>query len=207
MIVASLTIFLLLQIFSTGRSLNYISFACADASWVSAQQQEGPLSPTSMTQSSASQAPLSNDTPQKLRYNDINGLERSIDAAYSAASRRLFEIFFDKFGLLRHLRAIKDYLLLGRGDFVDLLMENMKWAVYLYTSSVHQANASLLSLQHILIQAREQPLSTHSYCDSRKFSARVIFLFGPSGRSSSARCAHARISARRNRLGSLYTRI
>ena len=58
-------------------------------------------------------------------YSDINGLEHSIDDAYSRASQRLYDVFLDKFRLLLHLRALKDYLMLGRGDFVELLMESI----------------------------------------------------------------------------------
>ncbi|KAG6890342.1 hypothetical protein C0992_002167 [Termitomyces sp. T32_za158] len=57
------------------------------------------------------------------KYSDIAGLERSIDAAYQVASQRLFEVFIGKFRLLDHLSALKNYLLLGHGDFVDRLME------------------------------------------------------------------------------------
>lgn len=60
-----------------------------------------------------------------LKYSDISGLERSIDTAYQIASRRLFDIFFDKYKLLDHLMALKHYLLLGHGDFVDQLMETL----------------------------------------------------------------------------------
>ncbi len=60
---------------------------------------------------------------QALKYSDINGLERSIDAAYQVASHRLFEVFIDKFKLLDHLNGLKHYLLLGHGDFADQLME------------------------------------------------------------------------------------
>lgn len=58
-----------------------------------------------------------------LKYSDIVGLERSIDAAYQIASQRLFDVFFDKFKLLDHLLALKHYLMLGYGDFADHLME------------------------------------------------------------------------------------
>jgi gamma-tubulin complex component 3 len=58
-----------------------------------------------------------------LKYSDIGGLERSIDAAYHIASRRLFEVLFDKFKLLDHFTALKNYLMLGHGDFADNLME------------------------------------------------------------------------------------
>lgn len=52
-------------------------------------------------------------------------LERSIALAYSKASQRLFELFFDKFRLMDHLRTLKDYLMLGKGDFVEILMEQL----------------------------------------------------------------------------------
>ena len=58
-----------------------------------------------------------------LKYSDLAGLERSIDDAYSIASQRLLQVFFDKFALLDHLRALKAYLMLGAGDFAELLLE------------------------------------------------------------------------------------
>ena len=63
------------------------------------------------------------DTVAALKYSDLAGLERSIDVAYSIASQHLLEIFLDKFNLLDHLRALKAYLMLGAGDFVEHLME------------------------------------------------------------------------------------
>lgn len=97
------------QIFSTGKSLNFIKYSCHDTDWV------------------ATQNALHSTTSGKksLEYADMAGLERSISLAFEIASRRLFEIFFEKFRLLDHLRALKDYLMLGRGDFVELLMENL----------------------------------------------------------------------------------
>lgn len=62
-----------------------------------------------------------------MKYSDIAGLERSIDAAYQIASQRLFEVFLDKFSLLDHLKALKYYLLLGHGDFADQLMEALRF--------------------------------------------------------------------------------
>jgi gamma-tubulin complex component 3 len=56
------------------------------------------------------------------------GLVRSIDNAYQIASRRLFDVFFEKFKLMDHLRALKQYLLLGHGDFADQLMEALLYA-------------------------------------------------------------------------------
>ncbi|RSH94655.1 Microtubule-nucleating Tub4p (gamma-tubulin) complex component [Saitozyma podzolica] len=106
------------KIFSTGRSLNFIRYSCQDTDWIETQ------------------AKLAN-AGQALKYSDLAGLERSIDDAYSIASQRLLEIFFDKFVLLDHLRALKSYLMLGAGDFTELLMEALaprlsKQAISLY---------------------------------------------------------------------------
>ncbi|CAK5275539.1 unnamed protein product [Mycena citricolor] len=92
------------KIFSTGKSLNFIRYSCHDSDWVVTREK------------------MSN-TGGTLKYSDIAGLERSIDAAYQIASQRLFEVFIDKFQLLDHLRALKNYILLGYGDFADQLME------------------------------------------------------------------------------------
>ncbi|KAJ6539390.1 gamma-tubulin complex, component 3 [Mycena capillaripes] len=92
------------KIFSTGKSLNFIRYSCHDSDWVVTREK------------------MSN-TGGTLKYSDIAGLERSIDAAYQIASQRLFEVFIDKFKLLDHLRALKHYLMLGHGDFADKLME------------------------------------------------------------------------------------
>ncbi|KAG8821864.1 Microtubule-nucleating Tub4p (gamma-tubulin) complex component [Serendipita sp. 399] len=60
-----------------------------------------------------------------LKYSDLPGLVRSIDSAYQIASQRLLDIFLDKFKLMDHFRALKSYLLLGRGDFADQLMDSL----------------------------------------------------------------------------------
>ncbi|KAL1660284.1 gamma-tubulin complex DGRIP91/SPC98 component [Schizophyllum commune] len=94
------------KIFSTGKSLNFIRYSCHDSDWVATRQK------------------MSN-TGGTLKYSDIPGLERSIDAAYSMASLRLFEVFIEKFHLLDHLRALKHYMLLGHGDFAEQLLETL----------------------------------------------------------------------------------
>ncbi|KAL4242041.1 Spindle pole body component [Abortiporus biennis] len=93
------------KIFSTGKSLNFIRYSCHDSDWLATREK------------------LTNTGT--LKYSDIPGLERSIDTAYQVASRRLFDIFFEKYRLLDHLGALKNYLLLGHGDFIDHLMESL----------------------------------------------------------------------------------
>ncbi|KAF6762275.1 gamma-tubulin complex, DGRIP91/SPC98 component [Ephemerocybe angulata] len=94
------------KIFSTGRSLNFIRYSCQDSEWVLTREKM-------------------NAFHGSLQYSDISGLERSIDSAYRLASNRLFEVFIEKFKLLDHLSALRNYLLLGYGDFADQLMETL----------------------------------------------------------------------------------
>ncbi|KAL5527235.1 hypothetical protein ACEPAG_6026 [Sanghuangporus baumii] len=91
------------KIFSTGKTLNFIRYSCHDIDWVTTREKLGST----------------NDT---LQYSDIEGLEHSIDSAYSIVSQRLFDVFFEKFGLMNHLKALKNYMFLGHGDFADSLM-------------------------------------------------------------------------------------
>lgn len=81
------------------------------------------------------------------------GLERSISLAYLIASQRLFDIFFDKFHLLDHLKALKDYLMLGKGDFVEILMESLGSVL-----SPLASRASNPSYQPLARQARQHSL-------------------------------------------------
>ncbi|KAG2013609.1 gamma-tubulin complex component 3 [Coprinopsis cinerea AmutBmut pab1-1] len=92
------------QIFSTGKSLNFIRYSCHDSDWVVTREKMSSFRGT-------------------LKYSDVGGLEKSIDSAYRLASHRLFEVFIEKFKLLDHLSALKNYMLLGHGDFADQLME------------------------------------------------------------------------------------
>lgn len=60
-----------------------------------------------------------------LQYSDIAALERSIDDAFMIANQRLFDVFIDKFKLMDHVKAIKMFLLLGQGDFIEQLMDTL----------------------------------------------------------------------------------
>ncbi|PWN46995.1 hypothetical protein IE53DRAFT_336133, partial [Violaceomyces palustris] len=114
------------KIFSTGKSLNFIRHSCGDSDWVDTRHK---LSISG----------------RDLRYSDLVGLEHTIDTVFTIASKRLLDIFLDKFKLLDHLRALKDYLMLSRGDFVDLLMRSLSSSLSRPASSLfrHNLTASL----------------------------------------------------------------
>ncbi|KAJ3010986.1 UNVERIFIED_CONTAM: Gamma-tubulin complex component 3 [Siphonaria sp. JEL0065] len=91
-----------------GKSLNFIRYCCGEESFVIQRSQELVLSP-----------------PGFLEYGDSRLLEKSITTAYTSISAYILELLFGKYKLMTHLRALKKYLLLGQGDFVQNLMDKL----------------------------------------------------------------------------------
>ncbi|RMD42312.1 hypothetical protein DV735_g2814, partial [Chaetothyriales sp. CBS 134920] len=92
------------KVFLIGKSLNFIRHNCADSDWVV-------------------QYSKSNSKP--LDYANTATLSSTIDEAYATTMSRLMYLMSTKFGLFTHLAAIKKYMLLSQGDFIDLLMESL----------------------------------------------------------------------------------
>ncbi|KAL2141456.1 hypothetical protein VTI28DRAFT_2379 [Corynascus sepedonium] len=92
------------KVFLIGKSLNFIRHSCGDSQWVDAY-------------SKTSSKPLS--------YGDTATLEKWIDEAYKTTMRRLMHLMSNRFHLFDHLQALKNYILLGQGDFIALLMESL----------------------------------------------------------------------------------
>jgi gamma-tubulin complex component 3 len=92
------------KVFLIGKSLNFIRHSCGDSQWVDAY-------------SKTSSKPLS--------YGDTATLETWIDEAYKTTMRRLMHLMSTRFRLFDHLQALKNYILLGQGDFIALLMESL----------------------------------------------------------------------------------
>jgi gamma-tubulin complex component 3 len=92
------------KVFLIGKSLNFIRHGCHDGNWVES---------------------YSKSASQELRYGDTATLESSIDRAYKETMARLIHLMESKFNLFEHLAALKKYLLLGAGDFIEILMESL----------------------------------------------------------------------------------
>jgi gamma-tubulin complex component 3 len=92
------------KIFLIGKSLNFIRHSCGDSLWVEE---------------------YSKDASKELRYGDTATLEGWIDEAYKTTMKRLTYLMENKFNLFVHLQALKNYILLGQGDFIALLMESL----------------------------------------------------------------------------------
>jgi gamma-tubulin complex component 3 len=92
------------KVFLIGKSLNFIRYGCGDAGWVES---------------------YSKAASKELRYGDTATLEAWIDEAYKTTMARLIDLMANKFHLFEHLKALKNYILLGQGDFIALLMESL----------------------------------------------------------------------------------
>ncbi|KAG6006798.1 hypothetical protein E4U21_006689 [Claviceps maximensis] len=92
------------KVFLIGKSLNFIRHSCGDTVWVEN---------------------YSKAASKELRYGDTATLEAWIDEAYKTTMKRLMDLMASKFHLFEHLKALKDYILLGQGDFIALLMESL----------------------------------------------------------------------------------
>ncbi|KAJ3015243.1 UNVERIFIED_CONTAM: Gamma-tubulin complex component 3, partial [Siphonaria sp. JEL0065] len=91
-----------------GKSLNFIRYCCGEESFVIQRSQE-----------------LVSSSPGFLAYGDSTLLEKSINAAYTSISAHILDLLFGKYKLMTHLQALKKYLLLGQGDFVQNLMDKL----------------------------------------------------------------------------------
>ena len=92
------------KVFLIGKSLNFIRHSCGDSQWVEDYSKEAS---------------------KELRYGDTATLEAWIDEAYNITMKRLMDLMATKFHLFEHLQALKNYILLGQGDFIALLMESL----------------------------------------------------------------------------------
>jgi gamma-tubulin complex component 3 len=92
------------KVFLIGKSLNFIRHSCGDSIWVE---------------------DYSKAASKELRYGDTATLETWIDEAYKTTMKRLIDLMANKFHLFEHLKALKNYILLGQGDFIALLMESL----------------------------------------------------------------------------------
>ncbi|TEA21929.1 Spindle pole body component alp6 [Colletotrichum sidae] len=92
------------KVFLIGKSLNFIRHSCGDSQWVE---------------------DYSKAASKELRYGDTATLEAWIDEAYKTTMKRLIDLMATKFHLFEHLQALKNYILLGQGDFIALLMESL----------------------------------------------------------------------------------
>ncbi|KAJ3079209.1 Gamma-tubulin complex component 3 [Quaeritorhiza haematococci] len=120
------------KITSIGKSLNFIRYSCNEEDYIRVRNLYA-----------ASMKGLDEDTNADHRYgggSNLKTLVSTVNAAYRLTSSRLLDILFNKFKLMDHLLAIKRYMLLGQGDFVQYLMDALSPSLDKAANSIYRHN-------------------------------------------------------------------
>ncbi|KAK9864643.1 hypothetical protein WJX84_011115, partial [Apatococcus fuscideae] len=94
------------KILRTGKSINFLRECCGDTEWL---QSPG------RARLAAAAASLS--------CTQVAQLEKVVDEAAADIDAHLLTTLFKRFNLAEHFAAVKRYLLLGQGDFIQALMD------------------------------------------------------------------------------------
>lgn len=118
------------KIFLIGKSLNYIRYSCQVPDW--RWKLEGDVIP-----GQSSSATI-------LEYGHLSTQRQSIDYAYEKTRSKLMDLLFTKYQLMDHFAALKRYLLLGQGDFIQHLMDSLVKDLSKPASTLHRHNLTAI---------------------------------------------------------------
>ncbi|PON44479.1 Gamma-tubulin complex component protein [Parasponia andersonii] len=98
------------RILRTGKSINFLRVCCDDRFWAEAATQAAAAAGTSTRRGG-------------LGYGKTDALESLVDEAAKRIDKHLLDVIYNRYKFKEHCLAIKRYLLLGQGDFVQYLMD------------------------------------------------------------------------------------
>lgn len=98
------------RILRTGKSINFLRVCCEDRGWADAATEAAAAAGTTTRRGD-------------LGYGETNALESLVDEAAKRIDKHLLGVMYKQYKFKEHCLAIKRYLLLGQGDFVQYLMD------------------------------------------------------------------------------------
>lgn len=98
------------RILRTGKSINFLRVCCEDRGWADAATEAAAAAGTTTTRGA-------------LGYGETNALESLVTEAAKRIDKHLMDVMYKQYKFKEHCLAIKRYLLLGQGDFVQYLMD------------------------------------------------------------------------------------
>ncbi|XP_038702306.1 gamma-tubulin complex component 3-like isoform X2 [Tripterygium wilfordii] len=98
------------RILRTGKSINFLRVCCDDRGWAAAATDAAAAAGTTTGRGS-------------LGYGETGALESLVAEAAKRIDRHLLDVMYNRYKFKEHCLAIKRYLLLGQGDFVQYLMD------------------------------------------------------------------------------------
>ncbi|KAL6141532.1 hypothetical protein ACLB2K_059820 [Fragaria x ananassa] len=98
------------RILRTGKSINFLRVCCEDLGWADAATEAAAAAGTTTRR-------------WGLGYGETDALESLVDGAAKRVDKHLLDVIYNQYKFKEHCLAIKRYLLLGQGDFVQYLMD------------------------------------------------------------------------------------
>ncbi|KAL3534145.1 hypothetical protein ACH5RR_002606 [Cinchona calisaya] len=98
------------RILRTGKSINFLRVCCEDCWWADAAAESAAAAGTTTTRGN-------------LGYGETDALESLVAEAAKRIDKHLLDVMYKRYKFKEHCLAIKRYLLLGQGDFVQYLMD------------------------------------------------------------------------------------
>ncbi|KAI3472133.1 hypothetical protein Pfo_029621 [Paulownia fortunei] len=95
---------------TTGKSINFLRVCCEDQVWADAATEAAAAAGTSTRRGG-------------LGYGETDALESLVTEAAKRIDKHLLDVMYKQYKFKEHCLAIKRYLLLGQGDFVQYLMD------------------------------------------------------------------------------------
>jgi gamma-tubulin complex component 3 len=100
------------RILVVGKSINFLREICEDKTPIKGREEL--------------RIAFENNIDDLFSEGGDSKLHQMIDQIYLNTSQKVLEIAMTQYKLMEHLHAMKKYLLLGQGDFINVLMENLK---------------------------------------------------------------------------------
>ncbi|XP_027069148.1 gamma-tubulin complex component 3-like isoform X2 [Coffea arabica] len=98
------------RILRTGKSINFLRVCCEDRGWADAAAEAANAAGTTTGRGN-------------LGYGETDALESLVAEAAKRIDKHLLDVMYNRYKFKEHCLAIKRYLLLGQGDFVQYLMD------------------------------------------------------------------------------------
>ena len=98
------------HILRTGKSINFLRVCCEDRGWADAATEAAEAAGTTTVRGG-------------LGYGETDALELLVSEAAKRIDKHLLDVIYNRYRFKDHCLAIKRYLLLGQGDFVQYLMD------------------------------------------------------------------------------------
>ncbi|XP_058078357.1 gamma-tubulin complex component 3 [Magnolia sinica] len=110
MLPAFITPSLAKRILRTGKSINFLRVCCDDQGWADGTSEAAAAAGTTTMRGG-------------LGYGETDALETLVVEAAKRIDKHLMDVMYKRYKFKEHCLAIKRYLLLGQGDFVQYLMD------------------------------------------------------------------------------------